>query len=84
MDPGGGLVGAANKKATDTAEQSLELLLQMFGKDGGAYLRKDEQRSCRDMPMLISFSLYWLCMLYVVDHATEEGDIDTNTDCCTT
>lgn len=63
-------------KPVEAAEQSLEVLLRMFGKDGGAYLRKDEQRGCRDIPMCVSMGLYWSCMIFLLLHSQEEGDID--------
>eukprot|EP01048_Picozoa_sp_COSAG05_P014679 COSAG05_NODE_1683_length_4285_cov_2.403727_3_plen_844_part_00 len=71
-----GKLGKIRDKPAEAAEQSLEMMLQMFGKDGGAYLRKDEQRSCRDVPMCISLALYWLCMLFLLQTAQEKGDVD--------
>ena len=48
------------------AENSVEFMLKMFGKDGGAYLRKNSQRSCRDLPMCFSFAMVWTCMIYLM------------------
>lgn len=66
----------ANETAAAIAEQSTEMMLQMFGKDGGAYMRGNDQRNCRDLPMCISLAMYWGAMLWLLGHAMDEGDID--------
>ena len=66
----------ANETAAAVAEQSTEMMLQMFGKDGGAYMRGNDQRNCRDLPMCISLAMYWGAMLWLLGHAMDEGDID--------
>jgi len=71
----GGVGGIADKGAA-IGDQGLELMLQMFGKDGGAYLRKSEQRSMRDMPMCFSLAMYWACMIFIYFNAEEKGNID--------
>jgi hypothetical protein len=52
------------------------VMLKLFGKDGGAYLRDSSQRNCRDIPMCISFLIYWCCMLWLLNFAMENGDIE--------
>jgi hypothetical protein len=69
--------GKLADKGAEVGEQSLEMLLQMFGKDGGAYLRKDSQRNCRDLPMCVSLSLYWMAMVWLLLNGQEKGDIDS-------
>ena len=54
----------------------MEMMLKMFGKDGGAYLRTSTQRGCRDVPMVISMSFYWLCMWFLITRAQDKGDVD--------
>jgi hypothetical protein len=61
---------------TKVAERSTETLLKMFGQDGGAYLRTGDQRQCRDLPMCVSFGIYWLCMLFLANYGWTNGDID--------
>lgn len=56
----GKAVGAAVDLPAKMAEGSVEYMLNMFGKDGGAYLRKNGQRECRDLPMCFSFAIYWV------------------------
>ena len=55
---GGAVLNNANDTAAAAAEQSVEVLLKLFGKDGGAYLRDSSQRNCRDLPMCVSFLIY--------------------------
>eukprot|EP01052_Picozoa_sp_SAG31_P043722 SAG31_NODE_7376_length_1704_cov_4.759290_2_plen_141_part_00 len=62
----GKAVGVAVDMPAKVAEGSVEYMLAIFGKDGGAYLRKSEQRQCRDLPMCFSFAIYWLCMIWLL------------------
>lgn len=59
------------------AENSVEFMLKMFGKDGGAYMRKGSQRSCRDLPMCFSFAMVWITMIWLTSYAKEEGDLNS-------
>ena len=72
----GALVNNANDATAAVAEQGVEVMLQMFGKDGGAYMRDSSQRNCRDLPMCVSLFIYWCCMLWLLNFAMENGDID--------
>ena len=72
----GAVINNANEVATKTAEQGVEVMLQMFGKDGGAYMRDSSQRNCRDLPMCVSLLIYWVGMLLLLNNAMENGDID--------
>jgi len=73
---GGAVLNNANDAAAAAAEQSVEVMLKLFGKDGGAYMRDSSQRNCRDLPMCVSFLIYWTCMLWLLNFAMETGDID--------
>ena len=68
--------GALVDKGAELGEHSLEFMLKMFGNEGGAYLRKGSQRNCRDVPMILSFAMYWGCMLFLYFNAKEKGNID--------
>jgi hypothetical protein len=72
-----GGVGAANEAAAKAAQGSTEMMLKMFGKDGGAYMRTGDQRQCRDLPMCVSFAIYWICMLFLADYGWKNGNIDS-------
>ena len=72
----GKVLNNANDAASAAAEQGVEVMLKLFGKDGGAYLRDSSQRNCRDIPMCLSFAIYWACMLWLLNFAMETGDID--------
>lgn len=67
----------ARDKPGRIALDSTETVLKLFGKDGGAYMRTNHQRSCRDVPMCCSFLMYWACMLYLADYGWKHGDVDT-------
>jgi hypothetical protein len=72
----GAVVNNVNEAGTKVAEQGVEVMLKMFGKDGGAYLRDSSQRNCRDVPMCISLAIYWGCMLWLLQYAQQNGDIE--------
>ena len=72
----GAVVNNANDATAAVAEQGVEVMLKMFGKEGGAYLRDGSQRNCRDLPMCVSMTIYWCCMLWLLQYAFDNGDID--------
>jgi hypothetical protein len=70
-------IGKANEKAAAAAAGSTEMMLKMFGKDEGAYMRTGDQRQCRDLPMCVSFAVYWICMLYLANYGWTNSDINS-------